>query len=331
MVISEKLGRKNRLAEQTPLRQMPLRRQGFFQYFRHNYSLYIMLLPALLFLVVYKLLPLYGLTIAFKDFDIFLSENAFMSIVESPWTGLSHFRRLFANPDFMKVMRNTLIISAYKILFLFPAPIILAILLNELKNKPFKKVIQTVLYMPHFLSWVVIFGLFFTLLSADGMINQFIKSMGGEEILFFSSNKIFRGLLVFSEGWKEIGWNTIVYLAALTSIDTEQYEAAVIDGANRFHQILYITLPNLVPIIALMLTMRVSSVLNAGYEQILVMYNPAVYECADIIQTYVYRIGMGQMDFSLGTALGAFESVVAFILVISCNTFSKKVLGRSIW
>lgn len=301
------------------------------RYLRNNYSLYIMLLPALAFLLIYKFLPLYGMVIAFKDFNIFLSDNAFVSIVKSPWVGFSHFNRLFSNPEFFSVLKNTLVLSFYKIIFLFPLPILLAILLNELRGKYFKKITQTILYMPHFLSWVVIFGLFFTLLSSDGVVNTFLSRMSINEVAFFTDPSIFRGLLVFTDGWKDIGWNTIVYLAALTSIDESQYEAAIIDGANRFKQILYITIPNLLPIIALMLTMRLSSVLNAGYEQILVMYNPAVYSSADIIQTYVYRIGLGQMDFSLGTALGAFESAVAFILVMSCNFFSRKVLGKSLW
>ena len=228
-------------------------------------------------------------------------------------------------------MSNTLIISLYKIVFLFPLPIILAILINEIGNIHFKKGIQTLLYMPHFLSWVIVGGLFVSILSADGVVNRALGYMGFESVRFFMDKSIFRGLLVVTAGWKESGWSAIIYLAAIVSLDTQIYEAAIVDGANKFQQIIYVTIPGIVPTIVLMFILRIGHILEAGFEQILVMYNPTVYKVADIIQTYVYRIGLGQMDFSLGSVVGLFDSVVAFILIVSANYVCRKTLDRSIW
>jgi putative aldouronate transport system permease protein len=185
--------------------------------------------------------------------------------------------------------------------------------------------------MPHFLSWVIVFGLFYSLLGSYGIVNQLLSAVGLENIGFFTDPHIFRSLLVFTEGWKESGWNTILFLAAMTAIDPQLYEAATMDGARRFRRIWHITLPGIVPVIMLVFILRLGQVLNAGFEQVLVMYNPAVYEVADIIQTYVYRIGLGKLDFSLSTALGLFESVVAFVLIYSSNMASRKYLGKGIW
>jgi putative aldouronate transport system permease protein len=220
----------------------------------------------------------------------------------------------------------------YKIVFLFPLPIIVAILMNELKNIIFKRSIQTIIYLPHFLSWVIVSGLFIDLLSTNGgIVNKMIVALGGEPIRFFLDSSIFRSVIVASAGWKEVGWGTIVYLAALTGIDPQLYEAARIDGANKWKQTLHITIPGLVPIILLMFILRLGSILEAGTEQILVMYNPSVYNVADVIGTYVYRIGLGDQDYSFSTAVGLFESVIAFILIVSGNALSRKFLQRGIW
>lgn len=302
-----------------------------FSRLKNNMSLYVMMVPGLFFLIVYKFLPLYGLTIAFKDFNIFLGNNPFEAIALSPWVGLKHFQRLFASPDFLTVFANTLIINIYKIIFLFPIPIITAVLLNEIRNKVFRKLTQTFIYIPYFFSWVVVFGIFYSLLGTYGMVNEVITAAGGKAISFFTDQSIFRGLLVATEGWKEVGWNTVIYLAAITAIDPTLYEAAKVDGAGKLNQIFHITLPGLFPTIILMLIMKVGYILDTGFEQILVMYNPTVYKVADVIQTYVYRMGIGQMDFSLGTALGLFNGVIAFVLIVGCNAASRKLLGRSIW
>lgn len=218
-----------------------------------------------------------------------------------------------------------------KILFLFPIPIICAILLNEIRQALYKKFLQTTIYIPYFFSWVMIFGIFYSLLGSYGILNNLIAALGLDRIRFFTDTKIFRGLLVFTEGWREVGYNTVIYLAAITGIDISLYEAAKVDGANKWKQLWHITLPGLLPTIVLMLILKVGYILDTGFEQVLVFYNPAVYDVGDIIQTYVYRLGMGQMDFSLSTALGLFNSVVAFILIVGANTVSKKTLHRSIW
>lgn len=300
-------------------------------YLRQHWVLYLMLVPGLFFLFIYKLLPLWGLQIAFKNYKIFAAETPWKAITASQWVGLRHFKKLFASSQFAKVLRNTLEINFLKILWLFPIPILCAILLNEIRNAFYRKLCQTMIYVPYFFSWVLIFGIFYSLLGSYGIVNSLITSLGGERINFFGDQGIFRSVLVFTEGWKEVGYNTVIYLAAITGIDVTLYEAAKVDGANKFHQIWSITLPGLLPTIVLMLILKVGYILTTGFEQVLVFYSPPVYDVADIIETYVYRIGLGQADFSLATALGLFNAVVAFILIVGANTVSKKTLGRSIW
>lgn len=288
-------------------------------------ALYIMFLPALIYIIFIKLLPLPGLMMAFQDFNIY---DGFFG---SEWVGFEHFRNFFTQPRFVKVFMNTLEISLLKIVILFPLPIILAILLNELKNKYFKKTVQTIIYLPHFLSFVIIHGIFVTFLSTQGgMANSFITSLGFDAVNFYTNDN-FRFVLLLSEGFKDVGWGTIVYLAALSSVDVQLYEAAQVDGANKWKQMIHITLPSIVPVIALMLTLRMGSILEAGTEQILVMYNPSVYDTADVIGTLVYREGIGNLEYGFATAVGLFNSVVSFILIISANAFSSKVFKRGLW
>ena len=303
----------------------------FFRYVRRHPMMYLMLIPGLFFLFIYKFAPLYGILIAFKDYNIFAGSNPIDAIAKSPWVGFANFERLFKSSDFIKVLVNTLIINGMKILFLFPIPIICAILLNEIRNKAFRKLSQTAIYVPYFFSWVVVFGIFYSLFGSYGVVNNVIAALGHARIKFFTDTGIFRWLLVFTEGWKEIGYNTVIYLAAITGIDIALYEAASVDGANKWKQIWHVTMPGLLPTIVLMFILKVGYILDTGFEQVLVFYNPAVYDVADIIQTYVYRLGMGQMDFPLSTALGLFNSVVAFVLIVSANMISKKLIHRSIW
>lgn len=265
---------------------------SFFVYVKHHPMLYLMLIPGLFFLFIYKLAPLYGILIAFKDYNIFLGSNPIDAIGLSDWVGLEHFRLLFASSQFTKVLANTLIINGLKILWLFPIPIICAILLNEIRRATYRKFAQTAIYMPYFFSWVVIFGIFYSLFGSYGIINTAITAMGGTRIGFFTDNSVFRSVLVFTEGWKEVGYNTVIYLAAITGIDITLYEAARVDGASKWRQIWNITMPGLLPTIVLMLILKVGYILETGFEQVLVFYNPAVYEVADIIQTYVYRLGI---------------------------------------
>ena len=303
----------------------------FFRYVRRHPMMYLMLIPGLFFLFIYKFAPLYGILIAFKDYNIFAGSNPIDAIAKSPWVGFANFERLFKSSEFIKVLVNTLIINGMKILFLFPIPIICAILLNEIRNKAFRKLSQTAIYVPYFFSWVVVFGIFYSLFGSYGVVNNVIAALGHARIKFFTDTGIFRWLLVFTEGWKEIGYNTVSYLAAITGIDIALYEAASVDGANKWKQIWHVTMPGLLPTIVLMFILKVGYILDTGFEQVLVFYNPAVYDVADIIQTYVYRLGMGQMDFPLSTALGLFNSVVAFVLIVSANMISKKLIHRSIW
>ncbi|MFD2327951.1 ABC transporter permease [Cohnella sp. GCM10020058] len=291
-----------------------------------NIDTYLLLVPGLLLLLLFKYIPMYGIVIAFQDYNIFDGISA------SDWVGLTQFRKLMHSAEFMQVFANTLLISIYKIVLLFPIPILIALLLNEIRFTAFKRTVQTIIYMPHFLSWVIISGLFMTILSpSDGLVNSVIQWFGGEPVKFFMDNSVFRSVVVFTAGWKEIGWNAIIFIAALAGIEQEQYEAASIDGASRLRQMWHISLPGLLPTIILMLILRLGIVLDAGTEQILTMYNPTVYESGDVIGTYVYRTGLGKMDYSFSTAVGLFNSVVGFILVVTGNWFSKRVLKRGIW
>ena len=324
---------QNSLVNQNPALGSPFARKmrSLGSYLRQHWVLYLMLVPGLFFLFIYKLLPLWGLQIAFKNYKIFAAETPWKAIAESSWVGMKHFEKLFASSQFAKVLRNTLEINFLKILWLFPIPILCAILLNEIRHAFYQKLCQTLIYVPYFFSWVLIFGIFYSLLGSYGIVNTLIDTAGGARINFFGDQSIFRSVLVFTEGWKEVGYNTVIYLAAITGIDITLYEAAKVDGANKFAQIWHITLPGLLPTIILMLIMKVGYILTTGFEQVLVFYSPPVYDVADIIETYVYRIGLGQANFSLATALGLFNAVVAFVLIVGANTVSKKTLGRSIW
>ena len=324
---------QNSLVNQNPALGSPFARKmrSMGSYLRQHWVLYLMLIPGLFFLFIYKLLPLWGLQIAFKNYKIFAAETPWKAIAESAWVGMKHFNKLFASSQFKVVLRNTLEINFMKILWLFPIPILCAILLNEIRHAFYQKLCQTLIYVPYFFSWVLIFGIFYSLLGSYGIVNTLIAAGGGDRVNFFGDQSIFRSVLVFTEGWKEVGYNTVIYLAAITGIDITLYEAAKVDGANKFAQIWHITLPGLLPTIVLMLIMKVGYILTTGFEQVLVFYSPPVYDVADIIETYVYRIGLGQANFSLATALGLFNAVIAFVLIVGANTVSKKTLGRSIW
>ena len=293
--------------------------------------LYLMLIPGLFFLFIYKLAPLYGILIAFKDYNIFLGSNPIDAIGLSDWVGLEHFRRLFASSQFTKVLANTLIINGLKILWLFPIPILCAILLNEIRRATYRKFAQTAIYMPYFFSWVVIFGIFYSLFGSYGIINTAITAMGGTRIGFFTDNSVFRSVLVFTEGWKEVGYNTVIYLAAITGIDPQLYEAAIIDGAGKFRQIINITLPCIAPTIVIQLILRMGSMMDVGMEPVLLLSNNVVRDVADVFSTYVYRQGVQKTQYSLTTAMGLFQSVVSAILLLSTNAIAKWINGEGIW
>ncbi|OPA73371.1 protein lplB [Paenibacillus selenitireducens] len=292
----------------------------------NNYKmLYVMLLPAIVFLTIFNYIPMYGASIAFKDFSIT------KGILGSPWVGFDHFTKLFQTDKFWQVFRNTIEINLLRLVFGFPAPVILAILLNEIRNKYFKRSIQTIIYLPHFISWVTIAGIMFSLLSNDGLFNQIIALFGGESVNFLTSNFMFRPILIISGIWKEVGWGTIIFLAALSGINPDLYEAATVDGANRFKQIIYITLPGLLPIISILLILNFGSMMNGGFDQVFNLYNTMVYESGDVIDTYVYRIGLTQGKYSVATAIGLFLNIINFALLIIVNYASKKMSGQGIY
>ncbi|MCL6442896.1 MAG: ABC transporter permease subunit [Alicyclobacillus sp.] len=301
------------------------RRRWISQVLR-NYDLYLLMIPGLLFLIIFKFAPMYGLAIAFQNFNIF------QGVGGSPWVGFAQFQRLFSSPDFLPVLRNTIVISLYKIIFLFPLPIIIALLLNEVLKMWIRRAVQTIIYLPHFLSWVVVAGLFVNILSpSTGIVNHLIMALGGRPISFLTDNHFFRGVLVATAGWKEVGWNTIIYLAAIAGLDPEMYEAARLDGASRFQQMVRITIPGILSTIALLFIIQLGGVLDAGTEQILLLYNPLVYPTGDVIGTYIYRVGLGTMDYSYAAAIGLFESFIGFVLVLSGNWIVKKISGKGIW
>mgnify|MGYP002603681988 CR=1 FL=1 len=283
-----------------------------------DWQLHLMILPGLLFILIFKYMPLGGITIAFKEF------LPGKGIWGSPWVGLENFEYMLALPDTKRVMWNTLFIAAAKILINFPVPIIISILLNEVKNHRFKRSVQTIIYLPYFISWVILAGIIQDLFAKEGLINQFLGIFGAEPVFFLGNKYAFLGVLIGTDVWKNFGYNTVVYLAAITGIDETLYEAAKIDGANRFQQIWNVTLPGIAPIVVLMMILNLGNVLNAGFEQIFNLYNSLVYETADIIDTFVYRISLVEANYSLGTAVGLLKSVVSFILIVTSYKIANK-------
>jgi len=293
--------------------------------FSINKYKYLLVLPVIVYLLIFAYKPMYGLIIAFKDYRPALGFDG------SKWVGLKHFKNFFTDVYFWRLLRNTVTISGLNIIFGFPAPIILALLLNEIRHSGFKRTIQTITYMPYFISLVVVCALVRTYCQADGIFSQMLVAFGGKPQNLLMNTKYFYPIYVISDIWKNIGWNSIIYLAALTSIDQEQYEAAKIDGAGRFKQMIHITLPGLLPTITVLFILRMGSILNVGYEKILLLYSQATYEVADVISTYVYRKGIQNAAFSYSTAVGLFNSVVNILFLIISNTISKKVTESSLF
>lgn len=292
---------------------------------RRDWDLYLMLLIPLGFLTLFKYVPMGGLIMAFQDFDIFAGFAA------SKFVGLENFRRLFSTSEFFGVLCNTLLISFYKILFFFPVPVLMALMLNEVGNQLYKRTVQTIVYLPHFLSWVIVSGLLFDLLASRGTINRLLEALGGQRINFLMEPGMFRTIVVGSSIWKEVGYSSIVFLAAISSIDPTLYEAAVVDGAGKVKQAIYVTIPGIAPMIVVMLLLRVGTIMDANSEQIMAIYNPTVYQTGDVIGTYIYRTGLSSMEYSFAAAAGMFNSVVSFAMVAVCNWLSRHAAGRSLW
>jgi putative aldouronate transport system permease protein len=300
----------------------------FFLKAKKQNVLLLLLLPGMVYYLIYRYAPIFvGVTVSIKDYN--LRKGILASPMAAPW--FKHFLFFFRSPYFVPLLGNTLLISFSKMVLGLPLAVALAVLLYECRNVPYRRVIQSLTYMPHFLSWVVIYGMCFTLLSqTNGLINDFLRSFTGKTIPFLTSPVIFRWLIILSDIWKNTGWSAIIFMAAIAGIDVSLYEAARIDGASRTQAIRYITLPSIMPVIIVVMILRCGSILDAGFEQIFVMYNTAVISTVDIIDTWVYRTGLENFNISLSSAVGLFKSVISLILVLSVNQFAKR-WGKSLW
>lgn len=309
---------------------LSLKRQSWFARLGKNIKdhpmLYGMILPVVIYYILFHFLPMYGVLVAFKRYI------PTKGIWGSPWVGFKYFESFFNDYYFMRLMRNTLLINLYALVFGFPIPIIFALLLNELRAKRFKKLTQSITYMPHFVSAVVICGLVADFTKSDGLITTVLSSLFGfEPYNLLGKAENFRSIFTIMNIWQTFGWGSIIYIAALTSTDQELYEAASIDGAGRWMQTWHISIPSIMPTIVIMLILRIGQMMNLGWEKIYLLYSPLTYETADVISTYVYRRGMLQSDYSYGAAVGLFNSLVNCVLIILANTVSRKVNETSMW
>ncbi|WP_127581760.1 ABC transporter permease [Paenibacillus koleovorans] len=288
--------------------------------------LMLIALPGIMHFLIFKYIPILGNVIAFQDYNIF------QGITRSPWVGFRNFTDMFTYAEFYRILRNTILLSLYSILIGFPAPLALALLLNEMRRMWLKRSVQTLLYLPHFLSWVIVGGIFINLLAMDGFLNTILKQFGRDRpIDFITQPESFRFILVLIGVWKEVGWGMIIYLAALAGINPNLYEAAMVDGAGRWRQMWYITLPSLMPAIVVLFLLRIGNVLDANVEQVLIFINPLVRDVGEVIDTYVFRVGLLGAKYSYTTAIGIFKSIVGLGLIMGLNYLSKKTTGESIY
>lgn len=286
---------------------------------------YIILAPVVLYYLIFCYIPMGGNVIAFQDFSVAKGVSG------SVWVGLKHFKEFLSSYTFGRLLTNTLMINLYGLIFGFPAPIIFALLLNELKGKHFKRTVQTITYMPYFISTVVIVGIMLDFLSSNGIINNLLGIFGIDSVQFMARSDMFWGIYTVSEIWQGMGWGSIIYLSALSSIDEALYEAAAIDGAGRFRRLWHITIPGILGTIMIMLILRMGQMLSLGFEKIMLLYNPSIYETADVISTYVYRKGILELNYSFSTAVGLFNSVINFALLVAANTLSKRFTNNGLW
>jgi putative aldouronate transport system permease protein len=292
---------------------------------RKNWELYLLLAPVILYFLIFHYYPLYGLQIAFKDFI------ATKGITGSPWVGFKHFERFFDSYYFWRLIKNTIGIGVFTLLVSFPVPIIIALLLNEVKSLRFKKFVQTIIYAPHFLSTVVVVGMLLLFLKSDGMINQVITLFGGTPIDFISEPAWFKSIYVLSDVWQTMGWSSIIYIAALSAVDPAQHEAAMMDGASKFQRIIHINIPAIMPTIVILFILNVGSVMAIGFEKVFLLQNDLNMSTSDVISTFVYRSGILEAQYSFSAAVGLFNSIINFILLIMVNRIAKKVSDTSLW
>lgn len=301
-------------------------KKSLFQYIITNKWLYLMLLPAVLYLLIFNYLPMFGIVIAFQDF------NMVKGIFKSELIGFENFMLLFKEVRFYEVFRNSIVLSFYNLVFGFPMPVILAVLLNEIKQDYFKRFVQTVSYLPHFISWVVIAGMLMNYLAtSNGLVNFVIEKLGGEKIPFLMSPKYFRGVMVVANIWKTSGWSSIVYLAAMSNLDQQVYEAALIDGANRFQRMRYITIPGIMSTIITVLILNMGTILNNGFEQVFMLQNTMNLEVSEVFETYTYKQGLMLGNFGYSTAVGLFKSLVSYVLVMGTNYIARKFGQKGLW
>jgi putative aldouronate transport system permease protein len=287
---------------------------------RRDKYLYLLALPGLIFFLIFKYVPMWGIIISFQNY------SPFAGIMGSEWVGLEHFRRFFSNPEFMLLFRNTMAINLMNLVLFFPLPIVLSLMINELRSVVYKRLVQSIVYMPHFLSWVIISGLTFLMLAkGEGLFNNIMEAMGANRIDILTNPNAFWGMLTLQSIWKECGWGTILFLAAMAGVDPQVYEAAKMDGASRIRQMWHITLPAIRSVIVILLILRLGQMMDVGFEQVFLMYNGAVSQVAEVFDTYVYRVGIQQGEFSYSTAAGLFKSVVGLIMVLLANWFAKKM------
>ena len=295
-------------------------------HFKREWQIYVMLAPMIIWFIVFLYKPMYGLQVAFKDYSVF------RGIAASPWVGMEHFETLFANSQFLRAIRNTFMISMLSLIFGFPVPIILALMFNEIIHAVFKRTAQTIVYLPHFISTVIIAGIVITAFSPSaGIVNTFLGWFGIEPIYFLTKAEWFRPIFIGSGIWQEAGFSSIIFLAAIAGVNPSLYESAVVDGASRWQMMWRITLPSIMPTIIIMLIIRIGNLMEVGFELIILLYQPATYETADVINTFIYRQGLQSGQYDLAAAAGFFNAVVAFILVMTANTISKRVSRTSLW
>lgn len=284
-----------------------------------------MALPVVLYYIIFHYIPMLGTVIAFQDYV------PIKGFLKSDWVGLQNFIEFFSGPFAWRTIRNTLLINLYDIVFGFPCPIILALLINEVRARKFQKVVQTVSYMPHFISLVVVCGLLIDFSRSTGLFNSFLSLFGAEPVNLLSQPQNFKPIFVASGIWQQMGWNSIIYLATLSTIDNTLYEAAAIDGASRLKQIRYITFPALIPVMTIQLIMRIGHAMSLGFEKVILLYNPLTLETADVVSSYIYRRGLEELNYSIGAAVGLFNSVINIVILISANYICKKLLKESLW
>lgn len=293
--------------------------------FARNWELYLIVLPVLVFYALFCYKPMYGALIAFQNY------KPALGFTGSEWVGLEQFQRFFSSPFFVRLLKNTLILSFELLIFGFPAPIILALLINEVKNKPFKKTVQTLTYLPHFISIIVVAGMITDFSMTTGLFNDIIAFFGGERAPLLQDPNLYRKIYVASDIWQGVGWGSIIYLSALSGVDAQLYEAASLDGAGRFQKLWNVTLPGIMPTIITMLILRIGQMMSIGYEKTILLYTPATYDTADIISSYTYRVGLLEQSWSYSTAIGLFNSVINLILLLLANKLSRKLADTSLW